>query len=44
MDDLIDKITALVQPIVNSEELELVEVVVKGRPGSQLLKVFVDSG
>lgn len=43
MEDLIQKITDLVQPILEPEQLDLVEVVVKGRPGSQLLKIFVDS-
>jgi len=43
MDDLIQRVTSLVLPIIEQEQLELIEVVVKGRPGSQLLKIFVDS-
>lgn len=43
MDDLIQKITDLVQPVLEPEQLDLVEVAVKGRPGGQLLKIFVDS-
>lgn len=41
--ELAAQLEKLIQSILAAEDLELVEVQLKGRPGSQILKVFIDS-
>jgi len=39
----VDKIKELLLPILTRHQAQLVELEVKGRPGSQMLKIFVDT-
>ncbi len=39
---MIDKITALIDEVVQAEGFELVEVELKGSPGRRVLRIFID--
>lgn len=40
--DLATQLETIIQPILDAENVELVELELKGREGSQILKVFID--
>jgi len=40
--EIVARIRALIEPLLDAEEIELVDIELKGKVGSQVLRIFVD--